>query len=485
MAAELKLETEALHREIDTMLTAGGEVEEGDELIVKSTAEIAEVKYSARDDGEYEDYDEYNTDEDYDEEENHQFQQDKEAVPYQSELSKTLHKVGKTTITKGQAALFGIKQPKRQEPTAEKLAEKLNSSFNKVLGKIKSLSEPRKSDLSHVKSEDDYESTFKPSRSKKALLAMRAAGCGYDFIDRLESEKDGFLARAFSNNGKSKVDELKQQEAEERYKVSLDKLACPQCKAKQSFDEFWEKKRFCQRCQVRYVKLNVCDPVAFERRMKKQEEKRQHKIKKVEQEMYSYKKKEYKKPKEFALDLPSGSGPRSASPNKYKEETKSNRPGKSLNDGESKSAGSIIKPAAMINIDSSSTGVGLNKEITFDDRGVPAEVLLRKLAQNNQAKAAALEGTILAMEGTKKEAAAFMEGTKKGKTVDVSGMKKASKAKGGSTKRRGSKENVKNVRNESESKSKANQDSKREKETKSKAGDDDKFMDLLSYWSQT
>ena len=483
MTSKLKLETEALHRELDSMLPSTVEVEEGDELIVRSTAEIAEVKYSAGNDEndeeeEYED-DEYGEDEDYDEEENHQFQHDEEAVPYQNELSKTIHKVGKTTITKGQAALFGIKQPKKQEVTGENLDAKLNSSLNRVLGRIKHLSEPRKSDLSHIKSEDDYESTFKPSRSKKALMAMRNPGCGYDFIDRLEAEKDGFLARAFSSNGKSKVEELKQQDAEERYKVSLDKLACPQCKAKQSFDEFWEKKRFCQRCQVRYVKLNVCDPVAFEKRMKKKEEERQRKIKQVEQEMYSYKKREYKRPKDFTLDLPSGAGPRSASPinNKYNGDAKSDSRGDSR---ETTKSAPIIKPAAIVAIDSSSTGVGINQDVTIDGKGgVPAEVLLQKLAQNNQAKAAALEDTILAMESKKKKAAAFMEDTKKGKSVDVRGMKKTGKTKNANTKRRSSKENI---RNESESKSKASHDSKREQEMKSKVAEEaDKFMDLLKY----
>merc|ERR1712070_257591 len=100
-----------------------------------------------------------------------------------------------------------------------------------------------------------------------------------------------------------------------------------------------------------------------------------------------------------------------------------------------------------------STGVGINQDVTIDGKGgVPAEVLLQKLAQNNQAKAAALEDTILAMESKKKKAAAFMEDTKKGKSVDVRGMKKTGKTKNANTKRRSSKENI---RNESESKSKA------------------------------
>ena len=37
--------------------------------------------------------------------------------------------------------------------------------------------------------------------------------------------------------------------AEQDYEASQDKLACPECKRFQSFNDFWEKKRWCGQCR--------------------------------------------------------------------------------------------------------------------------------------------------------------------------------------------------------------------------------------------
>ena len=70
------------------------------------------------------------------------------------------------------------------------------------------------------------------------------------------------------------------------YTALLDKLACPKCKAEQSFDEYHEKIRECRRCKEKFVKVKVCNAAAFERQQKEQEEKRQKKLRELEEEMY-------------------------------------------------------------------------------------------------------------------------------------------------------------------------------------------------------
>ena len=85
--------------------------------------------------------------------------------------------------------------------------------------------------------------------------------------------------------------------AKEDYLASHDRLMCPSCKREQSFDEFWEKKRICSACKVRYQKGNTCNAGAFERRLKEAEEKRLKRLAEADAEIYAVKKVEYSKPK--------------------------------------------------------------------------------------------------------------------------------------------------------------------------------------------
>ena len=121
------------------------------------------------------------------------------------------------------------------------------------------------------------------------------------------------MKRAFDNKDgeMTSLEKVKKADAEEEYKLSKDKLQCPvhwanhKCIREQSFNEFWEKKRFCPQCKVRFVKVNVCDPEKFNRRMKEKEIQRQKRLKEIEAKMYSYEKPKYSRPKDFTLDLPS------------------------------------------------------------------------------------------------------------------------------------------------------------------------------------
>ena len=176
----------------------------------------------------------------------------------------------------------------------------------RTISRIGAMSEPRELDLSHIVDPEAKEEPFKPARSKQAENAMRNPRCGYDFIDRLNNQEGGFLERAFGNEkAQNKMEKIQMDAAKEDYTASHDKLACPSCKREQSFDEFWEKKRLCSLCKVRYQKANLCNAGAFERRLKEQEEKRLEKLAKAEAEIYNVKKVVYTKPRTM---LPRGVG---------------------------------------------------------------------------------------------------------------------------------------------------------------------------------
>lgn len=59
---------------------------------------------------------------------------------------------------------------------------------------IKNISRPRDTDLSDIPREP--EPTFKPSKTKEAINAMRNKKCGYDFVERL-NEREDFWGRMY------------------------------------------------------------------------------------------------------------------------------------------------------------------------------------------------------------------------------------------------------------------------------------------------
>ena len=214
--------------------------------------------------------------------------------PYQSKLQKPIIKSGKTTISLSQAKLFGLTNYKGAQPEVDP-----DIGIKQTLKRINNLTRNPPKDLSYIKSEDDIESTFRPKRSAEAKSAMNNPACGYDFIDRLEQQENGFLERTEAGQkGGGKLDKIIRDQAEGDYEASMDKLGCPKCKRYQSFDEFWDKKRSCQLCEVRYVKVNVSSGVGFERRMKIADERRRQNLKKAADDMYLYKPVKHERPKD-------------------------------------------------------------------------------------------------------------------------------------------------------------------------------------------
>jgi len=219
--------------------------------------------------------------------------------PYQNALSKPVIKAGRTTITAAQARLFGLTDFKGASKEVDP-----DANAKQQLKRIHNLTHVKPKDLSYIRSDDDIESTFKPARSAEAQNAMRNPACGYDFVDRLAAQENGFLERAAAGAQKGgKSSKVVKDQAEADYIASNDKLGCPQCKALQSFEEMWDKKRKCNVCDLRFVKINVSSGAGFERRMKMAEEKRQENIKKAADEMYGFKPFKPHRPKDHYLDL--------------------------------------------------------------------------------------------------------------------------------------------------------------------------------------
>jgi len=219
--------------------------------------------------------------------------------PYQNALSKPVIKAGNTVISAAQARLFGLTGFKGATKEVDP-----DTNAKQQLKRIHNLTHVKPKDLSYIRSEDDIESTFKPAKSAEALLAMRHPKLGYDFVDRLAAEKDGFLQRAEAGREKSgKAKKAEKDQAEQDYISSHDKLACPKCKKEQSFDQFWDKKRECMECNLRFVKVNVSSGTAFERRNKIAEEKRQQNMKKIDDEVYGYKASKPSRPRDPYLGL--------------------------------------------------------------------------------------------------------------------------------------------------------------------------------------
>ena len=46
-----------------------------------------------------------------------------------------------------------------------------------------------------AKESEKVHCTFKPSKSKAAVAAMKSKDCGYDFLENLENNGDGFIKR--------------------------------------------------------------------------------------------------------------------------------------------------------------------------------------------------------------------------------------------------------------------------------------------------
>lgn len=203
--------------------------------------------------------------------------------PYRNDRTCTVLQLGGTEITFGQAKLYGLLDEHGNVST-ERLASFRKSGPKKSTQRkhINGLSKPVP--IAEARSTDE-ELTFKPSRPAASTRVMRS--CGYDFVDRLDAKTD--VLDSLTNVVTKSSDN---ERAKELYDFG-DKLQCPTCKRFQSYDEFTEKKRFCQICQSKYARLNVGDVYSFDRKVKEKQSLREQRLQRVEEEMYGYEKKPF------------------------------------------------------------------------------------------------------------------------------------------------------------------------------------------------
>jgi len=204
---------------------------------------------------------------------------------YENKFTKPVLKLGNTTVSVGEARLFGLLDKDGQVRLDAKKGKEHTRTRAEAKGAMDAL--VKKKDASQVKpeaeDEDAKECRFQPQRSKQAARAMRNPSCGYDFVSRLE-ERGGFMDR---NGGHPapKADD-RSESAKEDYEASLDKLQCPKCRKYQSFDEYVEKRRSCGPCQERYVRLNVANMNSWKQRQEQAERKKQQRLKQIEDDFY-------------------------------------------------------------------------------------------------------------------------------------------------------------------------------------------------------
>lgn len=239
------------------------------------------------------------------------------------------------------------------------------------------------------------------------------------------------------------LEKIKKADAEEEYKVSKDKLECPvhfanhKCRREQSFNEWWDKKRFCPQCKVRFAKVNVCDPHKFDRRMKENETKRQERLKKVEDSMYNYTKPKFRRPKDFSPDLPSahaddGGGRKAKADAKEGFGNKVGFAGKPSNgDASAKPREPVVKSVGKVY-------VPVRGETKDGDGGDKAEEdlsaeLLEKLATLNSGKAALMEEVVAAAETKVQQSKDFDRATQEAKVVSGNVSRTSSRGKGKAT----------------------------------------------------
>lgn len=211
---------------------------------------------------------------------------------YENKFSKPVLQLRGTTLTYGEAKLFGLLDKDGKVNVKERASgedEKKKSKRNKkeVKAVLDALS--KKKDTTKITpeaiDEDVAECCFKPKRSKEAKRAMMNPSCGYDFVSRLNDAGD-FLQRNSTKKVVSGADDRSESKKED-YEASLDKLQCPKCRKYQSFDEYVEKRRVCGQCQERYVRLNVVNMNSWKQRQEQAEQRKRERLKRIEDEAYA------------------------------------------------------------------------------------------------------------------------------------------------------------------------------------------------------
>jgi len=190
-------------------------------------------------------------------------------------------RIGRMTLSETQAKLYGLKKdpkkPKFVVPTYKAAAERSKRSRLSA-AKMEKISKPVRKFNSRTPQTFALESektncTFKPSKSKAAVAAMKSNDCGYDFLDNLEKEGEGFIKRmdAFENYRRSK---FQRDQEEQYYNHCVDKKQCPNCGQLQTYDEWRDKRMICNADRCSHDSFKYCIPNAFmmerfERRMEK------------------------------------------------------------------------------------------------------------------------------------------------------------------------------------------------------------------------
>lgn len=129
--------------------------------------------------------------------------------------------------------------------------------------------------LKHSTYDDAKESTFRPCIGKKKSAKATRSGHGDDSDgERKEDSRYGFIQRQEAEE-RNRREELAFKQGRVDYDAKLNKKVCPNCLAKQSYDEVKEKRKLCPNCRVPYVHLLTWGKVSkkFFAKMKTYQEK--------------------------------------------------------------------------------------------------------------------------------------------------------------------------------------------------------------------
>lgn len=201
---------------------------------------------------------------------------------YLPEIAKPILKTGGTSISYAQAKLYGlldkdgnIKTNKIKCTTVDDVTAKLDA---KAKSRVMDISKPRP-----LPPQPKVEAA-KFSKTKAAKQAMLDPGCGYDFVDKLETGNflETLAAQEASRKSKGKATDHEKAD----YEAKLDKLSCPKCKREQSFDEFYEKRRTCTRCKERFRQIHVSSGGTYLKRTEEAQKKKEERLAKLEQSIY-------------------------------------------------------------------------------------------------------------------------------------------------------------------------------------------------------
>lgn len=125
-----------------------------------------------------------------------------------------------------------------------RLAQPANRTPNAIARKI----DPT---LNYTTFDDAKEATFRPNLGRRKGSAKNQRGQQDDDDDRKEDIRFGFISRQEAD-ARIRREELAFVQGRADYDAKLNKKVCPQCGAKQSYDEVKEKRKICPNCRVAY-----------------------------------------------------------------------------------------------------------------------------------------------------------------------------------------------------------------------------------------